>query len=364
MEEFGKTLLGGGMAAASALNPAMAIAGAAQPLFQGILGLTQGARARQIARRYPRPTYQIPGAATNALNDQRNLAMGQAPGLNTARQQLMQIQAGSANAIMGSGGGNNETLAALAMLDQNAGNQALDLGAMQEQFKAQQMGNLINEENAYAQWQEKKQDWDVTQPYIQAMEKSAAMNDAANTNVHDALGVAGGLVAQTLKSGEPKALMAGAAAKTGLMGAGLSLGAGLGKLANPAKVQSMNTTPPELATSDATKLPTRQLDGPAVRLRSNSQRLGFNPNLGANESYDFGALTGKEAGLKSFDPNAGANDAVDLSLRNSVGTPLAAVNSKTPSLMPSLGARGTRKSSKYRPESPEFDLLGNVRRAK
>lgn len=253
MEKFGQMLLGGGMTAASAINPAMAIAGAAQPLFQGVLGLTQGARARKISQRYPRPSYQIPGAATNALNDQRNLAMGQTPGLSSARQQMMQSQAGSANAIMQSGGGNNETLAALAMLDQNAGNQALNLGAMDEQFRAQQMGNLINQQNAYAQWQEKKQEWDSFRPYIEAQEKAAAMNDAANTNIHDALGVGGGLVAQTLvkKDKAPGEAMAG---KTGLaskgLGAALSKSVGSrmgispsGTPFNPAKVSGQEGGP-------------------------------------------------------------------------------------------------------------------------
>jgi hypothetical protein len=258
MEEFGKMLLGGGMTAASAINPAMAIAGAAQPLFQGILGLTQGARARKMSQRYPRPSYQIPGAATNAINDQRNLAMGQAPGLDIARQQLMQSQAGSANAIMGSGGGGNETLAALAMLDQNAGDQALNLGAMQEQFKAQQMGNLINQQNAYADWQAKKQEWDSLQPYIQAQEKAAAMNDAANVNIDESLRTGGGLVAQTLRK-NPPAL--GAAAKTGLVSGDLGRGLATGILSRAAKAGTPTPlnqrSAGPLATSDVTKLPRR-----------------------------------------------------------------------------------------------------------
>lgn len=185
----------------SAINPAFAVAGAAKPLFQLGLGIAQGARARSISRRNPRPTYNIPGAATNALYDQRNLAYGQTPGMNTAMQQLAQSQAGSISGIQNSGGGGAERLAALTMLDQNAGNQALDLAAMQEQFKERQMQNYIGAQNAYAGYQEKKRDWDVMQPYIDAQAKAAAMNDAANTNIHGALGEAGGIISSVLKKG-------------------------------------------------------------------------------------------------------------------------------------------------------------------
>lgn len=203
MEEMEKLLKAGGMSAMSAINPAFAIAGAAKPLFQLGLGIAQGARARSISRRNPRPTYNIPGAATNALYDQRNLAYGQTPGMNTAMQQLAQNQAGSISGIQNSGGGGAERLAALTMLDQGAGNQALDLAAMQEQFKERQMQNYIGAQNAYAGYQEKKRDWDVMQPYLDAQAKAAAMNDAANVNIHGALGEAGGIVSSVIK-GMPK----------------------------------------------------------------------------------------------------------------------------------------------------------------
>jgi len=116
-------------------------------------------------------------------------------------QRLAQSQAGSISGIQNSGGGGAERLAALTMLDQNAGNQALDLASMQEQFKERQMQNYIGAQNSYAGYQEKKRDWDVMQPYIDAQAKAAAMNDAANTNIHGALGEAGGIVSSVIKNG-------------------------------------------------------------------------------------------------------------------------------------------------------------------
>jgi len=324
MEEL---LKAGGMSAMSAINPAFAVAGAAKPLFQLGLGIAQGARARSISRRNPRPTYNIPGAATNALYDQRNLAYGQTPGMNTAMQQLAQSQAGSISGIQNSGGGGAERLAALTMLDQNAGNQALDLAAMQEQFKERQMQNYIGAQNAYAGYQEKKRDWDVMQPYIDAQAKAAAMNDAANTNIHGALGEAGGIVSSVIKNGAngmpksgpvdamtPRTLPAqefdalGAGQRTSVPGADDGLEDDL--LQKSINTAMLPRTDPYsgLSTVEAGKSPAAilpQFDALAgsddqssieqalLDERYKSGAPKFNPNEGM-ESYDLNSLSGSE----------------------------------------------------------------------
>ena len=311
----------------SAINPAFAVAGAAKPLFQLGLGIAQGARARSISRRNPRPTYNIPGAATNALYDQRNLAYGQTPGMNTAMQQLAQSQAGSISGIQNSGGGGAERLAALTMLDQNAGNQALDLAAMQEQFKERQMQNYIGAQNAYAGYQEKKRDWDVMQPYIDAQAKAAAMNDAANTNIHGALGEAGGIVSSVIKNGAngmpksgpvdamtPRTLPAqefdalGAGQRTSVPGADDGLGDDL--LQKSINTAMLPRTDPYsgLSTVEAGKSPAAILpqDSPLTKSKTPILTPGaddgaqmaytapkFNPNEGM-ESYDLNSLSGSE----------------------------------------------------------------------
>ena len=311
----------------SAINPAFAVAGAAKPLFQLGLGIAQGARARSISRRNPRPTYNIPGAATNALYDQRNLAYGQTPGMNTAMQQLAQSQAGSISGIQNSGGGGAERLAALTMLDQNAGNQALDLAAMQEQFKERQMQNYIGAQNAYAGYQEKKRDWDVMQPYIDAQAKAAAMNDAANTNIHGALGEAGGIVSSVIKNGAngmpksgpvdamtPRTLPAqefdalGAGQRTSVPGADDGLEDDL--LQKSINTAMLPRTDPYsgLSTVEAGKSPAAilpQFDALAgsddqssieqalLDERYKSGAPKFNPNEGM-ESYDLNSLSGSE----------------------------------------------------------------------
>ena len=200
------TALGTGMNIASAVNPVVAGIGAIPEAFKLGLGVTQALRARKIEKSQQRPIFGIPGAAQNALAGQYNLAMGQAPGLNTAQQQLAQARAGSVSAVQNSGGGGAERLAALTMLDQNAGNQARELGAMQEQWQAQQQANLINAQNQYADWQQRAWEYNKYKPYEQAMAKAAELRNAANTNFYGAAKSAGGLISSALSGGGQKTL--------------------------------------------------------------------------------------------------------------------------------------------------------------
>ena len=225
------------------------------------------------------------------------------------------------------GGGGAERLAALTMLDQNAGNQALDLAAMQEQFKERQMQNYIGAQNSYAGYQEKKRDWDVMQPYIDAQAKAAAMNDAANTNIHGALGEAGGIVSSVIKNGAngmpksgpvdamtPRTLPAqefdalGAGQRTSVPGADDGLGDDL--LQKSINTAMLPRTDPYsgLSTVEAGKSPAAilpQFDALAgsddqssieqalLDERYKSGAPKFNPNEGM-ESYDLNSLSGSE----------------------------------------------------------------------
>lgn len=227
------TALGTGMNAASAVNPAMMGLGMIPEAFKLGLGVTQALRARKIEKTQQRPIFNIPGAAQNAMAGQYNLASGQAPGLNTAMQQLAQAQAGSINAVQNSGGGGAERLAALTMLDQNAGNQAQQLGATQQQWQATQQQNLINQQNQYADWQQRAWEYNKYKPYEQAMAKAAELRNAANTNIYGAAKSTGGLISSALSGGNDTAGTAQKAA-SGMAGGGLAGAAGgvVGKTVN------------------------------------------------------------------------------------------------------------------------------------
>jgi len=200
--EFLKQLLGmagtGGLSAASAMNPYAAIAGAIPQVFQGVLGVGQMIKGAKLAKSTQRPWMDVPAAQTEALFNARNMANGQAPGLNTAMQQLAQSQAGSIAGIQNSGGGGAERLAALTMLDQNAGTQAQNLGAMQENWRANQMGNLQNQLMQLADTQQKQFMYNKDEPYRNIMAASKASTDSGIQNLHGSLTGLGGTFAASL----------------------------------------------------------------------------------------------------------------------------------------------------------------------
>jgi hypothetical protein len=279
------TALGTGMNVASAVNPAMMGLGMIPEAFKLGLGVTQALRARKIEKTQQRPIFNIPGAAQNAMAGQYNLASGQAPGLNTAMQQLAQAQAGSINAVQNSGGGGAERLAALTMLDQNAGNQAQQLGATQQQWQAEQQANLINQQNRYADWQQRAWEYNKYKPYEQAMAKAAELRNAANTNIYGAAKSTGGLISSALKGSQPAGIAQKAA--SGMVGGGL---AGLGK--------TVNDLAKDVAAEEAAKAPqTNPLTAPQ-----------FNPMTGSDDSeaINQAILDEKYAnGAPKFNPNQG-----------------------------------------------------------
>ena len=194
--ELLKQLMGmagtGGLSAASAVNPYAAAANAIPQLIQGGIGVAQAIKGAKLAKSTTRPWMNVPAAQTEALFNARNMATGQAPGLNTAMQQLAQSQAGSISGIQNSGGGGAERLAALTMLDQNAGDQALNLGAMQENWQAQQAMNLQNQLMQMAETQQKQFMYNKDEPYRNIMAASKASTDSGIQNLHGSLTGLGG----------------------------------------------------------------------------------------------------------------------------------------------------------------------------
>jgi hypothetical protein len=190
-------LLGGtgGAAAVSQMNPVTGIASAVPALFQTGLGIAQEIKADKLANSTTRPIMRTPGSQLEALANARNMATGQAPGISAAMQQLAQSQAGSIAGIQNSGGGNAETLAALTMLDQNAGNQARNIGAMQENWRAGQMGNLQNQLMQMADTENNLFRYNEDEPYKNIMAASQALHNAAPQNVQGGLNGLGGSLA-------------------------------------------------------------------------------------------------------------------------------------------------------------------------
>lgn len=226
---IGSLIGAGGMSAASAIAPPLAAIGAGSELFKLGLSVAQAIRARNMAKSDAarRPTFTIPGAATNALNDQRNLAMGAAPGLSYEAQIQAQNNAATNAAIMNSGGGSAERLGALAAANQGMNQNALQMGAQQDQWKAQQAQNLIGAQDNYANWQQQAWEYNRNKPYEQINAAAKDLGNASNMNAYDALKSGGGLLSSAIKKGMAASAGTSSAAQGGLMGNAL------GKLSMP-----------------------------------------------------------------------------------------------------------------------------------
>lgn len=211
-----------GMGAASAISPWMAAAGAVPELFKLGQGIAQSVRARKIERSQQRPTYTPPAAAVEALANQRALAAGEAPGMSAARNQLASSMGGSIAAIQGSGGGQAERLAALTRLNRNASLAALDLGARQQEWRASQEANLINQLDRFAPYQEAAWEYNRNKPYQEAMQMASDLRTTGVKNQYSALKQGAALAGAAMVKEPPAPTATGAASRTGMAGGGLS----------------------------------------------------------------------------------------------------------------------------------------------
>ena len=231
----------GGMSPDSALNPIFGAMQLAPNIFQAGLGIKQLLDARKLEKSTVRPTYAIPGAQQEALATARSMAYGDAPGLQVAQANMGRNIAGGMSSALQAGG--PEGLAAASMLAQQGNDQSMDLASMQNQYRTQQMGNVLAQLNRQAEYQDTAWRKNREEPYLNASEKSAQLRDAGYTNVNDSLYGAGGAVASFAKNG---------------------MFAGKGRYAGPT-VGAPGVKPPV-----------------------------FDPQQGADQTYDFNSLTPAE----------------------------------------------------------------------
>jgi hypothetical protein len=320
----------GGAAALSQLNPYTAIASAIPALFQGGLGIAQELKADKLARSTQRPVMQVPGAQLESLANARNMAMGDSPGLWQAQQLMARNQAGSTAAIMGSGGGGAERLAALALLDQNANANALSLGAQQEQYKVQQMMNLQGELARMQQTQEAQFLYNKDEPYRNIMAASNRLHDASAQNVHGALDSLGGSFASIVGQKTPS---------------------------------GMNPNVGRLMQGAGSPIGTRQAGNPTDTITRNNQRID-RANMGPQGE---GPMNGLEAPANLLmnlgDAKVNTGDAATGGGTNLIGNAQGGTpwqrNYQSPGLMPDISSNSMRTAGNT-PLAPSNDLSSKL----
>ena len=307
VDQVSKLLTAGGTSALSAVSPWTLAAGLPAEAFKLGKGIADRALANKIDRRTQRPMFQIPGAAIEGLNLQRNLAAGQSPGLSQAQNLMAQSQAGNTAAILNSGGSSGERMAALMGQNQIANQGALQLGAQQENWAASQNQNLINQLGQFEDWQQKKWNWDIQQPYEQAKAKAAELRADASQNIYGALRGIGGQAAATIKTGgeDASTLDAGTDNPSPSKITGIQPKK-VGTVLDGTELPQRDYLMPEKESFDPTTMPrygqrTMEDIYPGYKEQAEERARKapfppapeFNPNQGM-ESYDFNSLSGSE----------------------------------------------------------------------
>jgi hypothetical protein len=200
--------MGGGAGEGSGLNPITAALNIPKDLFQLGLGLTQAGRAKKLGQA-ERPTFQIPGAAQEALQYSRARAADpRLPGQSLIQNQMDAQTSNMLGDIAGLGAGSAERLGAATSVGRNQSNQNMNLGiqAANQQFMDQQA--LENSLNQYADWQLQEFKYNQDEPYRNAQAAAAREGDASNQNIPGALQGLGGTVASTIGTqGGPQSSM-------------------------------------------------------------------------------------------------------------------------------------------------------------
>ena len=195
--------IGGGFAAGGPVGAALA---AAPELFKLYQGFKQKREAKKLAAQ--RPEYQIPAAATEALEMQRSQALSQRlPGQALAQANLGRASQRGLEAIREGGGSSAEIIAGATNI---AGQEQAALGqqaAQAAQFQQQAQQNLVAGLGQYAGYQQQKQQYDVLDPFAQQMQAKAALEEGAVQNIYGGVkGLAGvGIEAIPEKSFAPGA---------------------------------------------------------------------------------------------------------------------------------------------------------------
>jgi len=155
------------------------IVAAALPMIMG--AVQTGMAAKQNKNR---PTYAIPEANRQALEEQKRLAaMKEAPGTGAMLNQIRQQGAAATQNVKEIGGGSAQSAGAVADI------YAKELAALQgmqgnqEAFRVQQSQNLVSGLNNYGQLQNQAWDYNQNQPYQQSMAAKSALTNAAMSNM-------------------------------------------------------------------------------------------------------------------------------------------------------------------------------------
>lgn len=183
------------------------IASSIPAVAQGITGLVQGRKAKNMLAGLDRPTFNIPTAATESLNQARmNASTMQMAGQTQAEQGLNQTAANALYNINQNATSAPEALAAMVGVygNQMGAQNQLSMQAARD-YNARQR-ELVGALDKYSGWQAKEWDYNVNQPFQEKAMAARALAGAGMNNKFQALKGLSGIGATALQNPDFKKL--------------------------------------------------------------------------------------------------------------------------------------------------------------
>lgn len=148
----------------------------AVPEITKILGGNKELKEAEQLAKIKRPEYRIPEAATEALNRAKYRALATTlPGQNLMEQKIGAATGSGIRYATETAASPTDALATASGMIGNQQNALGDLSIAAANMYDKNQQILGSELNQYAGWQEKKQNWDILDPYTAAKQKEAAL---------------------------------------------------------------------------------------------------------------------------------------------------------------------------------------------
>lgn len=171
---------------------ALAAAQLAQAGIGVAKGISQAVKAKRLAKRYKRPTYEIPKSVIEQEKLMRSLyQQAEMPGETVAMERLAGTTAGGIRAAKEVGRSPSEVLATVAGLQAQEVEGVRDLATAAAQSRLTRAGDLTAALRYKTPFEEKKFQFNKVEPYQQAKAAESALREESFKNIFKAVGGAG-----------------------------------------------------------------------------------------------------------------------------------------------------------------------------
>lgn len=142
-------------------------------------GISQAAQAKKLAKKYQRPTYEIPKSVEEQTELARSMFQGGLPGEAAATERLGAATAAGVRSAKEAGGSSAEILAAVSGLHGAEVEGVRDLAVSAGQAKLTSAQNLMGALRYKGQYEEKAQEYNKLKPYEEAKAAESALRESS-----------------------------------------------------------------------------------------------------------------------------------------------------------------------------------------